>query len=253
MRVAALYDIHGNLTALEAVLEELDRIGVDRIVIGGDVAYGPQVRGTLDRLLALGNRAVWIQGNADRELVEFYDHGAVPPAEDIRLALDWEARSIERRHRDFLADLPMRRTLEIEGLGPVLFCHGSPRSDEEIITRLTPEARLRDVLTGIQERTVICGHTHVQFDREIGGVRVLNAGSVGLPYDAPGAYWAWLGPRAELRRTPYDREHAVARIRASGHPLSVTFIANLEQPTAAGEASAWFEGVALGREADSQN
>jgi putative phosphoesterase len=250
MRVAALYDIHGNLPALEAVLEELDRGGIDRIVIGGDVAYGPQVRGTLDRLLALGNRAVWLRGNADRELVEFYDHVAAPQAEDIRLALDWEARSIERRHRDFLAALPMRLTLDVEGLGPVLFCHGSPRSDEEIVTRLTPETRLRGVLARVQERTVICGHTHVQFDREVGSVRVLNAGSVGLPYDAPGAYWALLGPQAELRRTPYDRDLAVARIRASGHPLSGTFIANLEQPTSDGEASAWFEQLAVQREAE---
>lgn len=249
MRVATLYDIHGNLPALEAVLEELECADIDHIVIGGDVAYGPQVRETLDRLLALGDRAIWIRGNADRELMEFYDHGGAPPVEDIRLALDWEARSIERRHRDFLAALPLQRTLEIEGLGPVLFCHGSPRSDEEIITRLTSEARLQGLLAGVQERTVVCGHTHVQFDREVGGTRVLNAGSVGLPYDAPGAYWGLLGPQVELRRTPYDRERAVARIRGSGHPLSSTFVANLEQPTSAGEASAGFERLALQREA----
>src|SRR5579871_2559865 len=131
MIVAAIYDIHGNLVALNAVLNEIERLGVDRIVIGGDVAFGPQARETLDRLLDLGDRAIWIRGNADRELVAFFDTGTTDSAlpEDIKRAGDWERQRITHAHRDFLAALPIQRVLNIEGLGEVLFCHGSPRSD----------------------------------------------------------------------------------------------------------------------------
>jgi len=251
MSVAALYDLHGNLPALGAVLADLDRVGAEHVLIGGDVAYGPFVRETLDRLLALGDRAIWIRGNADRELVEFFDTGRTraPVSEDTLRALAWEASRLERRHRDFLAALPPTRRLEVEGLGPVLFCHGSPHSDEEIITAVTPDARLRRLLGGVTERVVVCGHTHVQFARELDGRQVLNAGSVGLPYQEPsGAYWAWLGPGLELRRTAYDPGRAAARIRASGHPLAEEFARILEQPPSAEETGAFFERLACERE-----
>lgn len=243
MRIAALYDIHGNLPALEAVLEEIDRADAELILVGGDVAYGPFVRETLDRLLALGDRALWIRGNADRELVEFYDHGATRTAqtEELEQALAWEAGQLEAHHRDVLATPPLRRSLDVAGQGAVLFCHGSPRSDDEIITAVTPDERLGRLLADVTEGTVVCGHTHVQFDRRLGHTRILNAGSVGLPYQAPGAYWALLGAGETLRRTPYDIARAVARIRASGHPLAETIASTLHQPPAAGEVSRLFE------------
>ena len=114
--------------------------------------------------------------------------------------------------------LPGRLPLDVVVDG-IRFCHGAPGSDTEPITRLTPEGRLRSLLASVDERVVVCGHTHVQFDRTVDGIRVLNAGSVGAPYEAePAAYWLELDPEPRFRRTGYDVEAAVARIRASGYP-----------------------------------
>jgi len=212
LKVAALYDIHGNLPALEAVLVE---IGDDEaIVVGGDVAAGPWPSETLERLLGLGDRVHWLRGNADRELVETERRGLAPPE-----ALEWIRGRTSDEHLAFLATLPLTQTLAVDGLGPVLFCHATPRNDEELLTRISPDERWQAALEGVAERIVVCGHTHVQFDRTVGDVRVLNAGSVGMPYEeAPGAYWLRLGPRVEHRRTQYDVEDAAQRIAAVGWP-----------------------------------
>jgi putative phosphoesterase len=216
VRVAALYDIHGNLDALEAVLAEVEAAAPELVVIGGDVAAGPLPGETLDRLAQLGDRVRWVMGNADRELVNAYDRGARPEdCEDPIARLDaWAAQRLTREHRDLLASFePVVR------VGSTLFCHGSPRSDTEIITAITPEARLAPMLEEVAEDVVVCGHTHHQFDRRALGKRVLNAGSVGMPYeDEPAAYWLWLGPDAELRRTQYDVAAAAVRMRAAGLP-----------------------------------
>jgi len=223
-RVAALYDIHGNLPALDAVLREVEREAPDVIVVGGDCAQpGPMPRETLDRLTAL-RRARFLRGNTDRELVEHYD-GDSPlrtmlGSGDIWVRRgEWAAGRIDAGQRDFLAALPAAVVLEIEGLGPTLFCHASPRSDEEPITCLTPEQDLAEMVAETTESLVICGHTHVQFDRSHRGRRVVNAGSVGMHLERrPGAYWLLLGPDVELRRTSYDLDDAVRQIRASGYP-----------------------------------
>jgi putative phosphoesterase len=176
MNVMALYDIHGNVDALEAVLAEVEAAAPDVIVVGGDVAAGPLPAETLDRLARLGDRVRWVMGNTDRLLVEAYDRGARPEdAEDPIERLDaWAAQRLTREHRDLLASFePVVR------VGSALFCHGSPRSDTGIITAITPEARLGPMLQGLTEDVVVCGHTHHQFDRRVLGKRVLNAGSVG--------------------------------------------------------------------------
>jgi diadenosine tetraphosphatase ApaH/serine/threonine PP2A family protein phosphatase len=135
--------------------------------------------------------------------------------------------------------------LEVDGLGPTLFCHGSPSSDEQIVTRSTPEPALRRLLAGVAERVVVCGHTHVQFDRRLGGTRIVNAGSVGMAYEGrPGAHWALLGPAVDLRRTPYDVEAAAARVRATSFPDVGPFVDDLLHPAGADEASAFFEQLA---------
>ena len=221
MRVAALYDIHGNADALEAVLAEVEAAAPELVVVGGDVAAGPLPGETLDRLARLGDRVRWVMGNADRELVSAYDGGVRPEdCEDPIERLDaWVAQRLSREHRDLLASFEPVVRADVDGLGPVLFCHGSPRSDNEIITALSPPERLAPMFEGVAEDTVVCGHTHHQFDRAECGKRVLNAGSVGMPYeDEPAAYWLWLGPDAELRRTDYDVGAAAARMRASGLP-----------------------------------
>jgi predicted phosphodiesterase len=215
MRIAVLADVHGNLPALEAVLDEVDQIGVDRIVLLGDIAGGPMPAQTLDLLASLGDSAVWVHGNGERELLEGFD-GEVPagPAGEVVTAC---LPLLAQRHRALLADLPMTVTIDVDGLGPTLFCHATPRRDDEFILVDSPIQRWEQVLHGVTEQVVICGHTHMPFDRLVNQRRVINPGSVGMAYGPPGAYWALLGPTVQLRRTAYDIDAAVGRIARSGY------------------------------------
>lgn len=250
MKIAAIYDIHGNLPALESVLKEIDQAQPDLILVGGDIVSGPMPRATLERLLSRGDKVSFIRGNADREVVAAFDGLPLDPKlpEEVREVTMWTAKQLERRHRDFLAGRPEQVTLGVDGHLDVLFCHGSPRSDEEIITSVTPEARLREILAGVKQNIVVCGHTHMQFVLSVGGVRLVNAGSVGMPYGEAGAYWLLLGPEVMLRRTFYDLEQAAERIRSSGYPLAQDFADNnvLKPPTEA-EAIEVFERMAAQR------
>ena len=223
-RIAALYDIHGNLPALEAALAAAEEAEVDTILVGGDVVLGPMPAATLDRLRALGARARFIRGNCDRLVVETFDGAPsrklpAPVAE----TLAWTAAQLDRDQRDFLAALPETLSLDVEGLGPVLFCHATPRSDEEIVTVRSSDERVRTVLHGVKERIIVCGHTHMQFDRDVDGRRLVNAGSVGMPYGAPGAHWLLLGPDLRFLRTPYDFDDAARAIRATSWPRADEF------------------------------
>lgn len=221
MRVAALHDVHGNLPALEAVLAEAASLEVDRIVCGGDVVAGPFPRESLDLLTR--HDAIFLRGNADRELN------------------DWVAAQLDPLAREFLAGLPT--TVALDG---VLYCHGSPRSDDEILTRVSPDDRVRAALAGVRERVVVGGHTHVQYEREVDGVRLVNAGSVGMPYEGrPGAFWLLVdGQNVELRRTVYSIDAAVIAIRASGYPDAAQLVGWLLEPPDTDETSAYFESIA---------
>jgi putative phosphoesterase len=239
VRVAALYDIHGNLPALDAVLAEVEASSADLVLVGGDVALGPMPRETVKRLLSLGAGARFVRGNCDRELAG----SKVEPEGLWAERLRWTAAQLTEQDRTLLAGLPETAVVEIDGLGSTLFCHATPRSDEEIVTRITPEERLREVLAGVEQAVVVCGHTHMQFDRSVGSVRLVNAGSVGMPYEGePGAYWALLGPDVEFRRTPYDLEAAAAAVRASGFPGAEEHAAeNVIASASATEATEFFE------------
>jgi predicted phosphodiesterase len=247
MKIAALYDIHGNRFALEAVLEELRRERPDTILVGGDIVLGPFPVETLALLERAPCEVRYIRGNTEREVI-----GA--GAGDDR-AKPWAARAawvkaqLTREQLDALAGLPEQVTLDVDDLGPTLFCHGSPRSDDEIVTYLTSDERLRGILRGIVPRTVVLGHTHVQFHRVLDGMRVINAGSVGLAYeDQPGAYWALLGPEVDLRRTDYDRPVAAAAIAASSFPDAEDFVRKyVLEAMSRRAASELFEGMALQR------
>ncbi|MGH3408073.1 MAG: metallophosphoesterase family protein [Streptosporangiaceae bacterium] len=212
--VAVLADIHGNLPALDAVLAEPEVAAADRVVLLGDIALGPLPGPTLDRLAELGDRAVWVHGNCEREMVTAYDGGVIPGPNGPAAAAS--AALIGPAHRDRLDGLPLTVTLEVDGLGPVLFCHASPRRDDEMVLVDSPPERWARVLADVTAPTVACGHTHMPFDRLAAGRRVLNPGSVGMPYGHPGAAWALLGPSASLRRTLYDTEAAAGFIAASG-------------------------------------
>ena len=241
MRVAALYDVHGNLPALEAALAEVEEAEVDAVVVGGDVAIGPMPRAALVRLLALGERALFVRGNGDREIDD------PPVGGDLwEERTRWSAAQLDRGQLAWLAALPDTQTVDVDGLGSVLFCHGSPRRDDEILTAISPEERVAAAVAGVAEPVVVCGHTHVQFDRQAVGKRLVNAGSVGMPYEArPGAYWALLGPEVELRRTDYDLEAAAEAIRATGFPAADELAAeNVLTVPSAEEATEQFEAMA---------
>jgi predicted phosphodiesterase len=238
-RVAALYDIHGNLPALEAVLEDVRRTGVDQIIVGGDVFPGPMPRETLACLVELEIPTVFIYGNGDREVLaqiqgtETAWFRSVP--EIVRAPVRWTAEQLGAEHDRRLAGWPGSTRVEIHGLGDVLFCHATPRNDTECFTRQTPDDRLVAVFDGVRASMVVCGHTHMQFDRRIGHLRVVNAGSVGMPFGDPGAYWLLLGPDARLRATRYDLASAGQRIRRTTYPQADDFAARhvLQPPSEA--------------------
>jgi predicted phosphodiesterase len=211
MRVAVLSDIHGHLPALDAVLGEVDRAGVDRVVLTGDIAAGPMPVQVLERLLGLGDRAVWIRGNGDRELVE---RSPDPPDPVV----PWAAAQLTDALRAHLASIPPMVTLDVDGLGPTLFCHATPRDDTEVALVDSSLARWAEVLAGRTEQTVVLGHTHMPFARLASGKLVVNPGSVGMPYGRTGAHWALLGPGVELRRTTYDVGAACAVLASGGYP-----------------------------------
>jgi predicted phosphodiesterase len=221
VRVAVLADIHGNLPALEAVLAEPDVAAADAVVLLGDIALGPMPAESLDLLDSLGERAVWVHGNCEREVVTAYDGESVPgPNGDS--ARD-TAAMLARRHRDLLDGLPLTVTLDVDGLGPVLFCHATPRRDDEFVLVDSPVPVWRRALAGVDESLVVMGHTHMPFDRLVDGRRAVNPGSVGMSYGAPGACWALLGGSVSLRRTTYDVGAAAARIRAGGHAQAASW------------------------------
>lgn len=197
MKVAALYDIHGNTPALEAVLAELPDDA--EIVCGGDCAAGPFPDETLELLRSLGDRVLWIRGNADREL-DPSEQGIAPPH-----VIAWVRHQLTAEQIAFLHDKPERIELDVDGVGTVLFCHATPRNDTEVFIEGTSDESVRPLFDGVTADVVVCGHTHMQFRRLVAGITVVNAGSVGMPYEAaPGAYWALLGPEIEHRRTEYD-------------------------------------------------
>jgi predicted phosphodiesterase len=230
MAVAALYDIHGNLPALEAVLEEVRRASVDRIIVGGDVVVGPMTSETLGCLLDVELPVQFIQGNAEVAVLEEMAGAPASFPEQLYETIRWEARELHR-YQHVLASWPKTLRLAVPGLGDVLFCHATPRDENEILLRTTRDEVLRPIFDPVNASLVVCGHTHMQFDRMVGRTRVVNAGSVGMPFQEPGAYWLRLGPDVELKRTVYDFEAAAARIRASGYPQAAQFAAtNVVQP-----------------------
>ena len=245
LHVAAIYDIHGNLPALEAVLDEVAAARVDAIVVGGDVLPGPMPKECLDRLFDLGLPTHFIHGNGESAALQVL-RGEVPEKvpEAFRPAVQWSAEQLPDEYRDAIARWPLTFRLSIDGLGEVLFCHATSRNDTELITRLSPDERLREVFPGFHNIVAVCGHTHMQFDRTVDSLRVVNAGSVGMPFGEPGAHWLLLGPDVQLQRTSYDLQAAAERLRASGFPDVSGFVARqvltrpAEEPILAGYASA---------------
>ena len=242
-------DVHGNAPALRAVLDEIEREEVGLIVSCGDLTWGPLPKETFELVRHLATpgashsdshsdwhsdshldgaaRARFVRGNADRAVLE-----RVSETDRER----WMQEHHDQALRDFLATFEDSVVIQVDGLGPVRFCHGSPRSDEECVTPETPEERVREFSAAVDERVIVTAHVHIQFDREVAGIRSLNPGSVGLPYEGrQGAYWALLGPGVEHRRTEYDVGTTIERYRASGQPNVEQIVEMMLEPPEPGE------------------
>jgi putative phosphoesterase len=242
MRLAVLSDIHGNLPALEAVLADLDAEPPDAIVVAGDVCGGPLVPDCLAVLRARPEPLRWVRGNAERETVEAFD-GTLDDEHDRGRIATAVAAALSRADRDELDGWPIALTLD-----GVCICHGSPRSDEEILTRGTPEDALRAALADAGAALVVGGHTHQQMIRSVdGGSVYVNAGSIGMPYEGePAAFWAIVADGTPaLRRTAYDVAAALERLRASGFPeVDEILDGSLERPVDPDWVTAYFEHLA---------
>jgi putative phosphoesterase len=238
MRILALYDVHGNVEALDAVLADPRAANADAVVVGGDAVPGPFAARVLDRLEALAVPVHWVRGNGEREVAEVAA-GCAPVADAPAArfaAATVEALGVERSRG--LGSLPL--TLELDD---VLFCHASPRRDDEILTRISPPDRWADALSGVGARLVVGGHTHQQDDRRVGEVRFVNAGSVGLPYEGDGAA-RWLrveGGEPSLLETDYEAAAAGERMLAAGWPDEESIRVSLIEPIDPIEVTRMFE------------
>lgn len=234
MRVAALSDIHGNLPALEAVLADVEREDVDAIVVAGDSVSGPWPAEVFDLLESVGARTV--RGNADRlEEVTAYssDLGA------------WNESRLGASRLAAVTAWPLTLEISVESLGAVLVCHSTPASDTPIYTRITPDDEVAELLGPVAADVVVCGHTHMQIDRRLSsGLRIVNPGSIGMPYEGRrGAYWALLGPDVEFRRSDYDVEAAVAAMQVMGAPVDAKSLESLLEPPDPVATTEFFESL----------
>lgn len=228
-RVAVLSDVHANMPALDAVLAQVAACGVDLVVFNGDLLWGVEPELAAAAVRGLGDRALCVRGNGER-----FALGLATGEREPRNARDvW----ISSRHTapvaELVAAMPFSVRVEVLGLGAVRFCHGSPRSDHEVVTPATPPERFAELSAAVDEPTLVTGHTHMQFDRAVAGRRSVNPGSVGLPFHhgGPGvAYWALLGPDVELRQTPYDPAESIARAERAGDPGAGTYASLLLTP-----------------------
>jgi Icc-related predicted phosphoesterase len=224
------------------VLEEVRRSDVDLIVVGGDVLPGPMPRETMARLLNLDVPVRFIHGNGELgilaqlrarrtgEAVTYWGTTSGKPLpEPLQEIVRWSAWQVED-YEQLLETWPKTVRLECDGRGDILFCHATPESETDAFTRTTPEDRLIPLFSRARAPLVVCGHTHIQFDRMIGTTRVVNAGSVGMPFGRPGADWLLLGPHVELRHTSYDLESAAEEIRRTGYPQAAECAAQLLEP-----------------------
>jgi len=211
--VAVLSDIHGMLPALDAVLAEPTVASAEVIVVTGDHTWGPQPTAVLNRLVALGERVLLVRGNADRELLQM-SHGMDVGLNEDPVAV-WGAAQLTPAHQELLERMPETTVAEVAGFGPVLFCHATPRDDEEVVMVDSRLDRWDEIFVDVPEHvsTVVCGHTHMPFTRLAGGRLVVNPGSVGLPYGRLGAHWAVLSAgTVTLGRTLLDVDEVIRKV-----------------------------------------
>jgi putative phosphoesterase len=240
VKVLALYDIHGNVDALEAVLADPRAAGPDAVVVGGDAVPGPFAATALDRLESLSVPVHWVRGNGEREVAAAVGAPEPDPGDWAAITGAISAAELGDERARALGELPL--TVELDG---VLYCHAGPRRDDEMLTRLSPAERWEQALAGVQARLVVGGHTHQQDDRSVGAIRFVNAGSVGLPYEGDGAArWLWVADgEPSLLRTEYDAAAAGARLLEAGWPDERSIRASLIDPVEPIVVTRIFEGL----------
>lgn len=229
MRIAAIYDIHGNLPALEAVLDDIISEQVDLIIVGGDVVAGPMPLEVLALLqdVSMQIPTQFIHGNAESELLNYLEgRGMNVLSQQAEVVTRWVAERFPPAYQQFLSSWPMTLQFKIEGRGQVLFCHATPHSDTAVFTRLTSDDKVLSLLGEVGVNWVICGHTHMQFERTVGRIHIANAGSVGMPFGHTGADWLMFDQKISLRHTAYNLTSAADRIRQTKYPQADDFATN---------------------------
>jgi predicted phosphodiesterase len=208
------------------VLEEIARDPPDVLVVNGDLSWGPEPEATLAMADGLEG-AYLIRGNAESALLRLSGDPSSEPSETEVWMLEQHAPGRIEQIQGWAGAV----TVEVDGIGRIFICHGSPRGDQELVTPGTPGPRMRALLDGMELDVLVTAHVHLQFERQVLGITTMNAGSVGLQYGGtPAAYWAVIGPEIRLRRTPYALDEAERRVRASGLPTADRIVATLREP-----------------------
>jgi putative phosphoesterase len=226
MRIAVLADIHGNVSALQAVLADLEvEGGADQLLVLGDIVLlGPDPRGVVELLMDRG--AVAVYGNTDRFLLDTDWRSFQPRSEeehaDQALCL-WALERLDEGLRAWLRGLPFQTQLVVDDQR-LLLVHGSPRDVGDVIRADTPDGEVREMIAGAAADLIFFGHTHVPLDRTVDDVRLVNPGAVGYPQGEPGsARYAWLTRdgrvwQVAFRLVHYDVEVVVQRLLSTRRP-----------------------------------
>ena len=217
MKIATLYDIHGNLPALEAVLAEIADEKVDAIVVGGDALAGPLPAETLDLLRTIETPIHFIHGNGESEMLRYLAgepiNGLTPAANESTPKV---AEKLSAEQQEFVKGWVSTVQLDSPILGKILFCHATPHNDTHIFTLKTPIEKIEPIFEEVDADIVVCGHTHMQFDLQMKDIRVVNSGSVGMPFGKTGAFWLLIEKDVVFRCTDYDKQAAAERVRQPG-------------------------------------
>ena len=213
MKIATLYDIHGNLPALEAVLAKIEQEDVDAIVVGGDALAGPLPAETLTLLQTIKTPVHYIHGNHESEILRYLagqpPAGLSSKADEITPKI---ADQLSPEQQKFIHGWAATVQLNSPSLGKIVFCHATPHNNTHVFTKHTPIEKIEPIFEGIEADIVVCGHTHMQYDLAVGGLRVVNSGSVGMPFGEPGAHWLLIDNEIHFRMTDFDRQAAAERI-----------------------------------------
>jgi predicted phosphodiesterase len=245
LRIALLADIHGNLVALETVLREIAQETVDRIICLGDVAaLGPQPHEVIDRLrslqcpVILGNTDAWLLAPPGAKTAE---------STTLRAITSWCVEQMTPEDRGYLRTFSPRLELPLDESRTLLCYHGSPRSYDDVIAAITPDAVVKEMLAGFSAAVMVGGHTHIQMIRRYEDAHLVNVGSIGLPGVNAGSpelpynrhvHWAEYGMLSieserlsiDLRRAPLDMAAVLQAARRSEMPHVEWWMQKWETP-----------------------